>query len=185
MSHPVDVLAPFPPHTSSKVDKRHDTEGRGSVMRAIGLLTTMAVVLVLGSGVALAATVNCAAGHSCVGMPDPDTINGSTGNDEVYGYGRADTMNGYGGSDSMQGDKGSDHIYGAQGPTAPSGAVPTSQTTPTRATTTYMAVAGTTESTAASRRVEWTASTVVEETTPSTLHSGRSQTPNLTRRLRR
>jgi Ca2+-binding RTX toxin-like protein len=84
--------------------------------RAIGLLTTMAVVLVLGSGVALAATaITCTAGHSCVGTPDPDTINGSTGNDEVYGYGGADTMHGYGGSDSMQGDKGSDHIYGGSG----------------------------------------------------------------------
>jgi hypothetical protein len=41
------------------------------------LLTTMAVVLVIGSGVTLAATaINCTANTSCVGAPNPDTING-------------------------------------------------------------------------------------------------------------
>jgi Ca2+-binding RTX toxin-like protein len=120
MSHPVDVLPLFYPHTSSRLNKGHDTEGKGSVMklkkRAIGLLTTMAVVLVIGSGVALAATaINCTAGSSCLGTPNLDTINGSSGDDEVYGLAGADTMHGYGGSDSMQGDKGSEHIYGGSG----------------------------------------------------------------------
>ena len=86
-----------------------------SKRRAIVLLTTMAVALVLGSGMALAATVNCTAQTSCVGTPNLDTMNGSSGTDEMFGYGGADTMHGYGGSDSMQGDKGSDHIYGGSG----------------------------------------------------------------------
>ena len=84
--------------------------------RAIVLLTTMAVVLVVGSGVALAATLNCTANTSCVGTPDLDTMNGSSGIDEMYGYSGADTLHGYGGNDFyLEGGKGSDHLYGDTG----------------------------------------------------------------------
>jgi len=93
--------------------------------RAIGLLTTMAVVLVLGSGVALAATtIHCPNDTSqgspstylfCNGTTVADTMVGSDLLDAMYGVGGQDTMHGYGGSDHMQGGKGSDHLYGDSG----------------------------------------------------------------------
>jgi Ca2+-binding RTX toxin-like protein len=93
--------------------------------KAIALLTTMAVVLVVGSGVALAATtINCPNDTSkgspttqlyCNGTSLADTMSGSDLYDVMYGKGANDTMHGYGGSDYLQGDKGSDHIYGDSG----------------------------------------------------------------------
>jgi Ca2+-binding RTX toxin-like protein len=94
--------------------------------RAIVLLSTMAVVLVVGSGVALAAsTINCpndtsqgspSTLHFCYGTSLADTMFGSDLYDDImYGKGANDTMHGYGGIDYLQGDKGSDHIYGDSG----------------------------------------------------------------------
>jgi Ca2+-binding RTX toxin-like protein len=94
--------------------------------RAIGLLTTMAVVLVLGSGVALAATtIHCPNEPSqgtpstylfCYGTTEADTMVGSDLVDYMLGEGGNDTMHGYGGNDKdLEGDKGSDHIYGDAG----------------------------------------------------------------------
>jgi len=94
--------------------------------RAIGLLTTMAVVLVLGSGVALAATtIHCPNEPSqgtpstylfCYGTTEADTMVGSDLVDYMVGEGGNDTMHGYGANDyDLQGDKGSDHVYGDAG----------------------------------------------------------------------
>jgi Ca2+-binding RTX toxin-like protein len=93
--------------------------------RAIGLLSTMAVVLVLGSGVALAATtIHCPNDTSqgspssflyCNGTSMADTMVGSELADYMLGKGANDTMHGYGGGDYLAGDKGSDHIYGDSG----------------------------------------------------------------------
>jgi Ca2+-binding RTX toxin-like protein len=93
--------------------------------RAIGLLTTMAAVLVLGSGVALAATtIHCPNDTSqgtpssylyCHGTSLADTMVGSDFLDYMDGVGGQDTMHGYGEDDSMEGGKGSDHIYGDAG----------------------------------------------------------------------
>jgi Ca2+-binding RTX toxin-like protein len=93
--------------------------------RAIVLLTTMAVVLVLGSGVALAATtIHCPNDTSsgspsswvyCYGTSMADTMDGSDLLDMMDGEGGADTMHGYGEDDSMEGGKGSDHLYGDAG----------------------------------------------------------------------
>src|SRR5215216_869801 len=93
--------------------------------RAIGLLTTMAVVLVLGSGVALAATtIHCPNEPSqgtpssylyCYGTSLADTMVGSDLPDMMYGKGAKDTMHGYADSVSLYGEKGSDHIYGGSG----------------------------------------------------------------------
>jgi Ca2+-binding RTX toxin-like protein len=93
--------------------------------RAIVLLTTMAVVLVLGSGVALAATtIHCPNDTSsgspstylfCNGTSLADTMVGSDLVDIMDGVGANDTMHGYGGGDYLQGEKGSDHIYGDSG----------------------------------------------------------------------
>jgi Ca2+-binding RTX toxin-like protein len=83
--------------------------------RAIVLLTTMAVVLVVGSGVALAATIQCVVGTTCLGTSMADTMSGNDLIDYMLGKGGADTMHGYGDVDTLQGDKGSDHIYGDSG----------------------------------------------------------------------
>jgi Ca2+-binding RTX toxin-like protein len=93
--------------------------------RAIVLLTTMAVVLVLGSGVALAATtIHCPNDTSsgspstylyCYGTSMADTMDGSDLNDAMSGEGAKDTMHGYGGSDYLVGGNGPDHIYGDAG----------------------------------------------------------------------
>jgi Ca2+-binding RTX toxin-like protein len=92
---------------------------------AIVLLTTMGVVLALGSGVALAATtIHCPNDPSkgspstqlfCYGTTAADIMSGSDLLDEMFGMGGADTMHGYGGGDTLIGGNGSDHIYGDDG----------------------------------------------------------------------
>jgi Ca2+-binding RTX toxin-like protein len=94
--------------------------------RAIVLLTTMAAVMVLGSGVALAATTihcpNNSAGGTpstylyCNGTSLADTMDGSDLIDYMLGNGGNDTMHGYGGNDYyLEGGNGSDHLYGDAG----------------------------------------------------------------------
>lgn len=84
--------------------------------RAIVLLTTMAVVLALGSGVALAATtIQCVVGTTCLGTTAADTMSGTHLGDFMFGKAGADIMHGSGAGDTLQGDKGSDHIYGGSG----------------------------------------------------------------------
>jgi Ca2+-binding RTX toxin-like protein len=93
--------------------------------QAVGLLTTMAVVLVVGSGVALAATTihcpNVSSGGSpstalyCNGTEGADTMYGSELYDVMLGKGGADTMHGNGNTDYLEGDNGSDHLYGDAG----------------------------------------------------------------------
>jgi Ca2+-binding RTX toxin-like protein len=84
--------------------------------RAIVLLTTMAVVMVVGSGVALAATtIQCVVGTTCLGTTAADTMSGTDLVDYMLGKGGADTMHGFGDVDTLRGDKGSDHIYGDSG----------------------------------------------------------------------
>jgi len=83
----------------------------------IVLLVSIALTTVMASGVALAATVNCVAGDpSCIGTPNPDTINGSSDADSMYGRAGADNMRGNEGADYLQGDRGADHLGGDEGP---------------------------------------------------------------------
>jgi Ca2+-binding RTX toxin-like protein len=85
--------------------------------RTIVLLVSIALTTVMASGVALAATVNCVAGDpSCIGTPNPDTINGSSDADSMYGRAGADNMRGNEGADYLQGDRGADHLGGDEGP---------------------------------------------------------------------
>ena len=92
--------------------------------RTILLVATMAMTLLMASGVALAATIHCPNDPSqgspstqlyCYGTSLADTMFGSDLTDVMYGKGGADTLHGYGGSDGMYGEKGSDHIYGDAG----------------------------------------------------------------------
>ena len=92
--------------------------------RTILLVATMALTLLVASGVALAATIHCpndpsqgspATGLYCFGTSMADTMFGSDLTDVMDGKGGADTMHGYGSADVLQGGKGSDHIYGDAG----------------------------------------------------------------------
>jgi Ca2+-binding RTX toxin-like protein len=109
--------------------------------RAIVLLSTMAVVLALGSGVALAATtINCPNDPSkgspssslfCYGTSAADIMSGSDLYDIMYGKGGADTMHGYGSTDYLGGNNGSDHLYGDVGNDQLWGGVIDNSATPT------------------------------------------------------
>src|SRR5215212_1364543 len=101
------------------------TRKAGLLMRhLIVLVSTMALTLLVVSGVALAATIHCpnvppsgvpATLLFCNGTSEADTMYGSDLADYMFGMGGRDTMHAYGSSDSMEGGKGSDHIYGDAG----------------------------------------------------------------------
>ena len=90
--------------------------------RAVILLTTVAVAIVVGTGVALAATIRCDGGH-CSGTDRPDSIFGTDrhdaifakdGGDFVSGRGRADNLNGGDGDDELLGGWGDDWVKGGR-----------------------------------------------------------------------
>lgn len=72
--------------------------------RAILLLTIMAVVVLLGSGVAAAAVK--------FGTDRPDEIFGTNGEDVLYGRGGSDSLEGCGGDDVLYGGDGGDLVGG-------------------------------------------------------------------------
>jgi Ca2+-binding RTX toxin-like protein len=92
--------------------------------KTILLLAWMITILVVASGLALAATFDCSAGlDSCVGTDDPDTINGSEERDRIFGLDGNDTLLGNGGNDrlsggfgedTMRGHAGNDHFFGGR-----------------------------------------------------------------------
>ena len=79
--------------------------------RTLLLLATTALALLVASGVALAATINCTGG-SCVGTQSRDTLFGSPRVDNEFGLGGGDLMYGYESADQMSGDFGGDRMYG-------------------------------------------------------------------------
>ncbi len=90
--------------------------------RAVILLTMVAVAIVVGSGVALAATIRCDGGR-CSGTNRPDSIFGTDksdaifakdGGDFVSGRGRADNLNGEDGDDELLGGWGDDWVKGGR-----------------------------------------------------------------------
>jgi Ca2+-binding RTX toxin-like protein len=89
------------------------------VRRAILLLSVMMVMLLLGSGVALADVFT--------GADGPDTYWGTVDDDSITGLGGGDflvgdpTPYGPGGNDVMSGDDGDDRVYGASGDDSVSG----------------------------------------------------------------
>ena len=93
----------------------------GSMRRVIFLLTTIALALVVGGGVALAATIQCRAGETCTGTNRNDSMYGTRGhdaifalkgNDYVVGKGAADNLNGQDGADKVLGGPGDDWVKG-------------------------------------------------------------------------
>ena len=80
----------------------------------LGLLTVAALLLLgLGSGVVLAATITCT-GRDCLGTREPDQITGSTSPDRIAGMEGNDTItepaSGSGDNDQIFGDEGNDVI---------------------------------------------------------------------------
>jgi hypothetical protein len=73
--------------------------------RALLLVSTTALVMLVACGAALAASIDCpnASGGYCYGTPQGDALYGTPNVDRMYGYGTGDLMNGYGGSDFMFG----------------------------------------------------------------------------------
>jgi Ca2+-binding RTX toxin-like protein len=89
------------------------------IMVAMGL---MGATLVLASGVAWAATIECSL--PCFGTDEPDTLIGTFEPDEMYGFQEDDRLLGRRGSDLMIGDAvepsdsttdGDDELYGSEG----------------------------------------------------------------------
>jgi Ca2+-binding RTX toxin-like protein len=74
------------------------------VRRVALLLTMMAVALILGSGVALAAYF--------VGTRFPDDLRGTSQDDEMYGLRASDDIRGRGGEDYIEGGTGPDELFG-------------------------------------------------------------------------
>src|SRR5918997_1440683 len=68
--------------------------------RGLLILVAMLAAMVLGSGVALAATI--------VGTNNADTRSGTVNRDTMYGLGGNDTLKGLGGNDEIHGDAGND-----------------------------------------------------------------------------
>ena len=78
--------------------------------RTVLLLTAIAAALVLGSGVAHAATL--------VGTNRADNLQGTSNSDKIYGLNGGDTLNGRGGNDEISGDAGNDGIVGGASTTS-------------------------------------------------------------------
>lgn len=91
---------------------------------ASSVIALAALLVVTIAGVAVAATVNCTVGVTCIGTSGPDTVRGTeqgddlrpgTGNDTVFGKGGNDTMYGNLGNDTMYGGDGADQVNGHPG----------------------------------------------------------------------
>ncbi len=76
------------------------------------LLAATLLALVVFSGVALAATISCVAGVECLGTTQADTLNGSLGDDFIFGRGSGDTLKGFGGTDFLYGQGSADKVFG-------------------------------------------------------------------------
>jgi Ca2+-binding RTX toxin-like protein len=119
MYHQVDVATLSEDHNGTVENKLHNR--KESTMRRIvmTMLTTMAMLLVVACGMALAASViNCPNQlntTSCSGTGQADTMNGSDVYDLMFGKGGTDTMKGNKGEDIMDGGPGTDYVYGGPG----------------------------------------------------------------------
>ena len=79
-------------------------------------LASLGLVVLLASGVALAATVDCVVGEAfCVGTKKDDTLNGSEEREELYGLEGADQIFANGGDDDAFGGHDTDTIKGGEG----------------------------------------------------------------------
>jgi Ca2+-binding RTX toxin-like protein len=84
------------------------------VRRAVILLTTVGLAMVVGTGVALAATIDCNGGN-CFGTNRPDSIFGTNRHDTVFAKDGGDFVSGRGRADNLNGDDGDDEVLGGWG----------------------------------------------------------------------
>jgi RTX calcium-binding nonapeptide repeat (4 copies) len=100
------------------VDAEHTTKGvRQMTNRAIMALLAGTLALVLATGVAWAATVQCPALYEeCLGTPDPDTLTGTSGQDAIRALAGSDLVRGMGEADVVIGGRGKDTVEGGAGP---------------------------------------------------------------------
>jgi Ca2+-binding RTX toxin-like protein len=77
-------------------------------------VVAMVGAVVVGSGVALAASITCAV-NPCLGTDDPDSIQGNNNYNEVYAGASNDLVVVFGGGDTVFGDEGNDIVVGYAG----------------------------------------------------------------------
>jgi hypothetical protein len=82
--------------------------------RAAILLSAIALAMVVGGGVAVAATVRCDGGH-CSGTNRPDSIFGTNRHDAVFARDGGDFVSGRGRADNLNGEHGNDEVLGGWG----------------------------------------------------------------------
>jgi RTX calcium-binding nonapeptide repeat (4 copies) len=84
-------------------------------MRRSALLpATMALALLVASGVALAKTINCNGGL-CFGTNNPDSIYGTNKHDAIFAKKGGDFVSGRGRADNLNGESGNDRVFGGWG----------------------------------------------------------------------
>ena len=83
--------------------------------RAVLSLTTIATMLLLGSGVALAANVIPCTGGLCEGTTGDDEMTGTSETDHMYAKEGRDTLRGLGKFDDLRGGPGNDNLDGGGG----------------------------------------------------------------------
>jgi hypothetical protein len=112
--------APYPDTRKQKDAAPKAKEGlpekkEKQMRRTIALLTTMAMMLLMATSVAMADTVFCNFSGSCFGTDSDDHIWGGDGGNGVFAGGGNDQVVASGGTNSLQGGAGNDLIYGANG----------------------------------------------------------------------
>ena len=87
--------------------------------KSVLVLTSVLTTLLLASGTALAATIQCPTEpgtNLCVGTPDNDRLFGATTSDVMKDRGGSDVLRAEGEKDELRGATGSDILYGHSGP---------------------------------------------------------------------
>lgn len=83
--------------------------------RVVLVLLAIAASFSLAGGVALAATLGCAADRYCEGTPGDDEMEGTAGGGEaMYALGGDDVVSGFGGFDLLSGGPGDDRLKGGR-----------------------------------------------------------------------
>jgi Ca2+-binding RTX toxin-like protein len=93
--------------------------------KAVLLLASMALAVLLAGGIALAAEITCPnrSDDRCMGTTEDDTMTGTderdkmrgfAGNDTLYGKGFRDFLVGHAGNDTLRGQEGDDALVGAR-----------------------------------------------------------------------
>ena len=82
--------------------------------RAAILLSAIALAMVVGGGVAVAATIRCDGGF-CSGTNRPDSIFGTNRHDAIFARDGGDFVSGRAGPDNLNGERGDDEVLGWRG----------------------------------------------------------------------